>query len=120
MPVVLVRSLRPPSPDRIDAMLEHVTQQVAAAIGTDVADVWAYWQEVGGVSMGAQAAAFEGHAPVVTILARTGRTREVIAVGLEAAAHAVSASLALPPEDVWAHWQEVASGHVFAGGRILD
>ena len=50
---------------------------------------------------------------------RAGRPQTQIAAGLAAVARAVCESLAIPLEDVWAHWEELPPGRVFAGGGLL-
>lgn len=120
MPIVIIRSLRGPTTEDPNRLLSAVSARVAEALGTELGDVWTYWQEVRAVMMGTRAASsFEGHAPVVSILARRGRSEDQIAAALSATARAVSAALGVPLDDVWVHWVDVAPGRIFAGGRLL-
>jgi len=119
MPIVIVRSLRPAAPQRIDDMLAGIVRELAGALGDSPGDVWVYWEDVQAVRLGERAVGFEGHCPLVTVRARAGRPQTQIAAGLAAVARAVCESLAIPLEDVWAHWEELPPGRVFAGGGLL-
>ena len=119
MPIVLVRSLAPPEPVRIQRMLSVVATDLAVALNSDAADVWVYWQEVQEVMMGARATAFAGHCPVATVLAREGRDPDQISRSLRAVASAIAGSLGVPREDVWVHWLDIPSGRIYAGGGVV-
>lgn len=119
MPVVVIRSMRPPDEARVDQMLADVVTGLAGALHASADDVWAYWEEVHVCRIGARRATFAGHCPVVTVRARTGRAASQIRAGLEAVARAISTSLGVPLDDVWVHWLELPEGRVFAGGRVV-
>lgn len=80
--------------------------------------MWTYWQRVEFASFGGEPQTAENHVAVITILGRP-RPQEQVRAALEAAARAVSKTLALPLEDVWVRWDELDDGTVFAGGQHI-
>lgn len=118
MPVVTVSALPPSDRAAIDRCLAAVIQRLAAALQQDRQGVWAQWVSAEAMHIGATRRSFDGHCPVVVVRARAGRHPHVVQLGLRAVAEAVAESLALPVEDVWVSWEELAPGRVFAGGGV--
>jgi phenylpyruvate tautomerase PptA (4-oxalocrotonate tautomerase family) len=60
----------------------------------------------------------DSHAPIVEILAFTGRSPEVIEALIAAVADTLVTELHLAPGNVFITWTELQAGRVFTGGEI--
>ena len=123
MPVVEIRALPQPE-DVVTRVLGAVAARLSDVLSEEPRGTWATWEEipVGRYSEGSVAAAaqpHETHPPLVRVVAFEGRSEEQIAAMLEAAAAAVAGELAIDPGNVFAVYDEVRSGRIFTGGRIV-
>jgi len=118
MPIIHIRSLQPHDPLAVDRALGAVAEEVAAACGCDVDDVWCTFTPVQRMTIGATPVEGEGRIAYLDVLMRP-RAAGAGGQVLEAAATAVARHLGLPLEDVWAHLIPLRPGEVFAGGALL-
>lgn len=118
MPIVLVRLPGSDGATPFADASRALSESVAGALRCPVRDVWTYWQRVEFASIGADPQMRENRVAMITILGRR-RPQEQVRAALEAAARAVSTTLALPIEDVWVRWDELGDGTVFAGGQHI-
>ena len=118
MPIALITVPGPIEPAKIVEAGRALAEAVARGLHCRVQDVWTYWQPVEVAMIGAERQTPENRVAVIRILGRKRPGTEVRRALAEAAG-ALSATLALPLEDVWVHWHELPDGTVFAGGQNL-
>ena len=124
MPIIIVYSLPPPDPGRIEPMLQEACTGAAHAINKPPQAVWALFQQInpGQYVEGRTPAASpqqETHPPIVTIRLLTGRSPATKRAVAEAVAAAVATGLSVPPENVWIHFLEMEPTDVWSVGRFL-
>jgi hypothetical protein len=124
MPVLEVRALPQDPPVDVPAVLGRLCSAVAHAAGCPERQVWATWHTLpdGAYVEGrndAERQPHETHPPLVRVLALAGRSPENVAAVLQAAGSSLAGSLGLEPGNVFVHYDEIPSGRVLAGGRIL-
>jgi phenylpyruvate tautomerase PptA (4-oxalocrotonate tautomerase family) len=123
VPVVEVRAL--PQPDVVvERVLAAITGRVAAVLGEEPHGTWATWEEIRARAYAegddlADSQPLDTHPPLVRVTALEGRSDEQIAAVLEEVVAAISEELALEPGNVFVVYDEVSSGRVYTGGRVL-
>ncbi len=124
MPVVRIRAL--PQPDSVDvpAVLSAVTRELASLLEEHPSGSWATWETIrpGRYAEGSEVPELqprETHPPLVTVTAFEGRDPELVERMLTTVAEALVRELGLSEGNVFATYDEVRSGRVYSGGRIL-
>ena len=124
MPVVRISAL--PQPDSVDIsrVLAAVTTELAALLGEPPAGSWATWSTIrpGRYAEGTQTPEHQPrdtHPPLVRVIAFEGREPELIERMLTTIADTLVRELGLSLGNVFATYEEAASGRVYSGGRIL-
>jgi hypothetical protein len=120
MPAIHVRGLAPTGGRaQVDRALAAIAVDVAAAIGGEPSGTWCTFTVVDRMSLGTRVV--EGDDRIVYLdLWMRSRGEPVDGRALTAACLAVARELEVPPEDVWGTLREVAPGHVFAGGALVE
>lgn len=123
MPILDIRALPQPRPDRIEPALHATCRAVARAYGCTPREVWATWTELpaGRYVEGDAAASVQpeaSHPPLVRLLCFEGKSEAVIEATLEATAAALCAGLELRG-NVFVEYVEARSGRVIAGDGVV-
>ena len=120
MPVVHLRSVRPPGGDeQIDETMRGIAREVAAALGDDPKGTWCTFTVVDRMSIGEQIVEHGGRIVYLDLWLRS-RGGESDRAALEAACRAAARGLDVPIEDVWASLRLVESDRAFAGGALIE
>jgi phenylpyruvate tautomerase PptA (4-oxalocrotonate tautomerase family) len=124
MPVVNVRALRQPGLVDTSAVLARVTTALAEELGERPEGTWATREELepGAYAEGAVAPDEQPratHPPLVSIRAFEGRPPGVVERMLVVVADTLAAELELEPGNVFVTYDEVRSGRVYDGGRVV-
>jgi hypothetical protein len=124
VPVVRIQAL--PQPDSVDVtrVLTAVTTELAALLEEHPSGSWATWDTIrpGRYVEGATAPEVQPrdtHPPLVTMAAFEGRSPEVVELMLTTVAETLVRELGLGQGNVFATYDELPSGRVYSGGRIL-
>jgi hypothetical protein len=124
VPVVRVRAL--PQPDSVDvqAALTAVTRDLAALLEEHPSGSWATWETIrpGRYAEGSELPELQPrdtHPPLVNVTALEGREPELVERMLVVVAETLVRELGLGAGNVFATYDEVRSGRVYSGGRIL-
>ena len=118
VPVVTLSTPLPASP-AVEQALRAVCTAIADAIGAPAETVWAHHVQTGSEWHGADDRTAAGWCPVVIVRGRS-RDEDAVRAALTGAAIATADALRVPVEDVWLQWVEVAPGHAFAGGAVVE
>jgi hypothetical protein len=116
MPVITIQAL-PVEMDMVEKLLGEVVTDLAAAINTPPANVWANFTPMMDVQEGGPDDDQTGYHPIVTVLAKP-RDPKLVTAGLEAVAKAVARGLGVPIERVWINWRALEPGQLFSGGKV--
>jgi phenylpyruvate tautomerase PptA (4-oxalocrotonate tautomerase family) len=124
VPVVRIRALRQPGLVDTAAVLASVSQALADLLGEAPDGTWATWEELGpGAYVEGSVAPDEQprstHPPLVSLLAFEGRPAEVVDRMLTCVAETLARELDLEPGNVFVTYDEVRSGRVYDGGRVV-
>jgi phenylpyruvate tautomerase PptA (4-oxalocrotonate tautomerase family) len=124
VPVVRIRALRQPGLVDTSAVLGRVTTALAEVLGERPEGTWATWEQLepGAYAEGAVAPDEQPpatHPPLVSIRAFEGRPPELVERMLVCVAETLAAELGLEPGNVFVTYDEVASGRVYDGGRVV-
>jgi hypothetical protein len=120
MPVVHIRSVRPPGGDaQIDETLRAIARDVAATLDDEPGGTWSTFTVVDRMSIGEQIVEHDGRIVYLDLWLRS-RGDEADRAALESASKAAAHGLDVPIEDVWASLRLVEPGRVFAGGAIIE
>jgi hypothetical protein len=124
VPVVRIRAL--PQPDSVDigAVLTAVTRDLAALLEEHPSGSWATWETIrpGRYAEGSETQELQPrgtHPPLVSVVAFEGREPELVERVLATVAETLVRELGLGEGNVFATYEEAASGRVYSGGRIL-
>jgi phenylpyruvate tautomerase PptA (4-oxalocrotonate tautomerase family) len=124
VPVVRIRALPQPGPVDIAAALSSVATELAALLGEEPQGTWATWEtiEPGRYAEGSDSPTTQPrhtHPPLVTVTAFEGRPAELVEQMLTCVAGTVARELDLGDGNVFVTYDEVQSGRVYTGGRVL-
>jgi phenylpyruvate tautomerase PptA (4-oxalocrotonate tautomerase family) len=124
VPVVRIRALRQPGLVDTGAVLACVTTVLAEVLGERPEGTWATWEELGpGAYAEGPVAPDEQpkgtHPPLVSVLAFEGRPAEVVERMLTSVAETLARELELEPGNVFVTYEEVRSGRLYDGGRVV-
>lgn len=120
MPAIHVRALAPGGGTaQVDRALRAIATEVADAIGGEPSGTWCTFTALDRMAIGTEVVNGEGRIVYVDVWIRS-RGAAIDGRALTAACLAAARELEVPPEDVWGTLREVASGHVFAGGALLE
>jgi hypothetical protein len=118
MPIVHVRGPSDPGDD-LEDVLGTIAIAVADATDDDPGDVWCTFVKLDAETIGERSVGHGSGAIVYVDVLMRDRDPERLGAALEAAAESVASSWDVPVEDVWARYEPVRSGEIFAGGRLL-
>ena len=124
MPVVSIRALPQPRAVDVQAVVARVAGALAEVVGGPPSGTWATWEELAPRSYAeADDTPAEQpratHPPLVSIRAFEGRSPELVERMLVAVAETLAAELGLEPGNVFVTYDEVQSGRVYDGGRVV-
>jgi hypothetical protein len=124
VPVVRIQAL--PQPDSVDVtrVLTAVTTELAALLEEHPSGSWATWDTIrpGRYAEGSTAPERQPrdtHPPLVTVTAFEGRAPELVERILTTVAETLVRELGLEQGNVFATYDEAASGRVYSGGHVL-
>jgi phenylpyruvate tautomerase PptA (4-oxalocrotonate tautomerase family) len=123
MPILHVRALPQPHPEKIQGALKATCAAIAKVYGCKPQQVWATWEEIrpglyleGEVHAAVQPQ--ETHPPIATLTCFEGRTADEVAKLLSTGAKTLSEALGIPG-NIFMTYHEAASGRVIAGDGIV-
>jgi hypothetical protein len=108
----------------VPAVLGRICTDLADALGIPARQCWGTWETlptghyVEG-SVDASEPGVETHPPLVRVQAFAGRSPETIERALRTVAGSVAAALGIPSDNVFVHYEELASGRVYSAGDVL-
>lgn len=124
MPVIEIKALPQKEWISVPNVLKKLSAKVAQVVGLEVKHVWATWESIipehyveGNLESPLQPAGT--HPPIVKILAFEGRPHELVEKLMSAVAEVLVGELELEPGNVFILYQELRSGHVFDGGKVV-
>lgn len=124
MPVIEIKALQQKEWISVPIVLKKLATKIAQVIGDQDKKVWATWDTVkpehyveGTVESPHQPAGT--HPPIVKIIAFEGRPQELIDKMMAAVAELLVKELELEAGNVFITYQELPSGHVFDGGKVV-
>jgi len=124
MPIIRIQALLDERVD-VPATIKAIGRAAAEACGEDVKKYWVVMQPLashhyleGGRTRDRESA--REISPLVTVSVRTGRSREQIALLMQAIARTLAAGLDLAdPDLVWVEYREIQPGRLYTGGKIV-
>lgn len=125
MPILEVRALPPPVPERVPEILQQLCRATADALQCDRDGVWATWETIapGRYVEGDRPASTQPagtHPPLVRVLLFEGRPPSLVRAMLGSIARTLAASLGIEEGNVFVHVEILAAGTVHAGGDVLE
>jgi hypothetical protein len=123
MPVLHVRALPQPHPEKIQSALKKTCIALAEVYGCKPSQVWATWEEIRpGFYVEGDADALvqpgSSHPPICDLICFEGRSDEIIEKVLVAASKTLTAELGIP-DNIFMTYREALSGRVIAGNGVI-
>lgn len=124
MPVIEIKALPQKEWISVPNVIKKLSAKVAQVIGEEPKHVWLTWETIKSEhyiedNHESPLQPAGTHPPIVKILAFEGRAQELVEKLMSAVAEVLVKELELEPGNVFILYQELRSGHVFDGGKIV-
>lgn len=124
MPVIQVKALPQRPGTDVSDVSRRISTGLAKATGIPPAHIWVTWETIPSWHYveGDRAAAIQPedtHPPIVRVKIFEGRSREEIEKILSRTAELVTENLGIEDGNVLVHYEELPSGYVHSGGKVL-
>lgn len=124
MPVIEIKALPQKEWISVPNVIKKLSAKVAQVIGEEPKHVWSTWETIKSEhyiedNHESPLQPSGTHPPIVKILAFEGRPQELVEKLMSTVAEVLVKELELEPGNVFILYQELRSGHVFDGGKVV-
>lgn len=124
MPVICIKTLPLNKPLRINEILRKLNLEISKNTGIEANQIWSYWQfiERHQYAVGDTTAAAiqqKTHSPIINITGFEGKPGALVEQIMQTTAEVLSKELDIDVSNIFITYNEVFSGRVFDGGKIV-
>ncbi len=124
MPVICVKTLPLNKPLRINEILRKLNLELSKDTGIEADQIWSYWlfierhqYAVGDTTVAALQP--KTHSPIIEITGFEGKAQEQIEQLMKTTARVLAKELDIEESNIFITYNEVLSGRVFDGGKVV-